>query len=124
EARAIGKQMERKLTDLVDRLKKAHGDRLISVVLYGSGAGDDHSNSFSDLNILCVLSEVTPRELSQSEPIFRWWRELGNPAPLLLSEHEAQPSPDCFPIEFHDITRQHRLLHGRDVVSSLQVDNS
>jgi predicted nucleotidyltransferase len=116
--------MERKLTELVDRLKKAQGDRLVSVVLYGSAAGEDHLGKFSDLNILCVLSDVTPRELGQAEPIFRWWRELGNPAPLLMSEHEVQTSTDCFPIEFHDITLQHRLLHGKDVVSTLLVDTS
>jgi hypothetical protein len=70
--------MERKLTDLVDRLKKAHGvSSLVSVVLYGSGAGGDHSGKFSDLNILCVLSQVTPAELAESEPVFRWWREQG-----------------------------------------------
>ena len=116
--------MERKLSELVDRLKKSHGDRLISVVLYGSGAGDDHAAKFSDLNILCVLSQVTPQELGQSEPVFHWWREQGNPAPLLMSEHEVSTSTDCFPIEFHDMTRQHRLLHGKDVVASLKVDNS
>jgi hypothetical protein len=116
--------MERKLTDLVDRLQKAHGNRLVSVVLYGSGAGHDHSEKFSDLNILCVLSEVTPGDLGQSEPVFRWWRDQGNPAPLLMSEHEVQTSTDCFPIEFHDMTRQHRVLHGKDVVSSMIVDNS
>src|SRR6266702_4619771 len=59
--RAIGRNMELKLTELVDRLKKSHGERLISVVLYGSAAGDDHVVKFSDLNILCVLTEVTPR---------------------------------------------------------------
>lgn len=116
--------MERKLTDLVERLQKAHGPRLVSVVLYGSAAGDDHSGKFSDLNILCVLSEVTPAELAQSEPVFRWWREQGNPAPLLLSEHEVRTSTDCFPIEFHDIIRQHRLLQGKDLITSLRVDNS
>src|SRR6266571_5102870 len=122
--RAIGRNMERKLTELVDRLKKSHGERLVSVVLYGSGAGGDHFGKFSDLNVLCVLNEVTPRELEQSEPIFRWWHEQGNPAPLLLSEHEVATSTDCFPIEFHDITRQHRLLHGKDVIGPLRVDNS
>ena len=69
-----------------------------------------------------VLSAVTPRELAQSEPVFRWWREQGNPAPLLLSEHEVATSIDCFPIEFHDIVRQHKLLHGKDVVSSIVVE--
>lgn len=115
---------ERKLAELVDRLKKAYGSRLVSVVLYGSGAGGDYSGKYSDLNILCVLSEIGPPEMAHSEPIFRWWRELGSPAPLLLSEQEAATSHDCFPIEFYDIVRQHRILYGKDVVSSIVVDNS
>jgi len=115
---------ERKLTELVDRLKKAYGSRLVSVVLYGSGAGTDYSGKYSDLNILCVLSEIGPAEMGQSEPIFRWWRELGSPAPLVMTEHEVATSHDCFPIEFHDIIRQHRILYGKDVVSSVAVDNS
>jgi hypothetical protein len=121
---AIGNGMQKQLTELVDRLTKAHGERLVSVVLYGSGAGEDHTAGYSDLNILCVLTEITPREMAQSEPIFGWWRELGSPAPLLMSEHEVRTSTDCFPIEFHDITRQRRILHGKDVVSTLHVDNS
>jgi hypothetical protein len=121
---ATGSDMQKKLTELVDRLKKAHGERLVSVVLYGSGAGEDHTAAYSDLNILCVLSEIMPREMAQSEPIFGWWRELGSPAPLLMTEHEVRTSSDCFPIEFHDITRQHRILYGKDVVSTLHVDNS
>jgi len=116
--------MERKLNELVERLKKSHRDRLVSVVLYGSGAGEDHAAKFSDLNILCVLTQVTPMDLGESEPVFRWWREQGNPAPLLMSEHEVQTSTDCFPIEFHDITLQHRLLYGKDVISTLHVDTS
>ena len=95
--------MERVLNTLVDKLKKAQGARLVSVVLYGSGAGDDRDAKFSDYNILCVLSQITPRELADAEPVFRWWREQGNPSPLLLSEEEVRTSTDCFPIEFHDI---------------------
>jgi predicted nucleotidyltransferase len=116
--------MEKVLNQLVERLRKAHGEQLISVVLYGSAATGEHHAKFSDYNILCVLNEITPRELGQSEEIFRWWREQGSPSPLLLSEHEVATSTDCFAIEFHDIKRHHRLLHGRDVLSTLVVDNS
>ena len=66
--------MEKVLNQLVEKLQKAHGDRLVSVVLYGSAAAGDHHAKFSDLNILCVLSEITPRELGVGEDIFRWWR--------------------------------------------------
>jgi len=116
--------MDKVLNQLVEKLQKAYGDRLISVVLYGSAASGDHHPKFSDFNILCVLAAITPRELGESEEIFRWWREQGSPAPLLLTEHELNTSTDCFAIEFLDIKQQHRLLHGKDVVSPLVVDRT
>src|SRR5262245_57446150 len=99
--------IEKLLAQIVERLRKAFGERLVSVILYGSGASGEHHERFSDLNILCVLTEVTPRELAASEPVFRWWREQGSPSPLLLSEAEFHTSSDTFAIEYHDIQRQH-----------------
>jgi Nucleotidyltransferase domain len=116
--------MENTLNELLDKLTKALGDRLVSVVLYGSAAAGDHHEGFSDLNVLCVLNQVTSRELAQSEQVFRWWREKGNPSPLLLSEHEVATSTDRFAIEFHDIKAHHRILQGKDVISQMVVDDS
>jgi hypothetical protein len=115
--------MEKLLTELIGKLRKAHGERLVSVVLYGSAAGGDHHADFSDINILCVLGEISPRELAAGEDIFRWWREQGSPSPLLLTEHEVAASADCFAIEFHDIQRQHRLLYGKDVITPLIIED-
>ncbi len=116
--------MDKLLNQLLEKMQKAYGDRLVSLVLYGSAAAGDHHPKFSDLNILCVLNQITPRELGQSEEIFRWWREQGSPSPLLLTEHELNTSTDCFAIEFLDIKQQHRLLYGKDVISGLAVDRS
>jgi hypothetical protein len=116
--------MDKLLTQLVAKLQKAYGERLISVVLYGSAVTGDHQADFSDINILCVLSEVSPRELAAGGEIFRWWREQGSPSPLLLTEHELVTSADCFAIEFHDIQRQHRLLHGKDVITPLRIEDT
>jgi hypothetical protein len=121
--RAIGKRMD-KLSQLVEKLRKAYGDQLVSVVLYGSAAGGNHHSKFSDYNILCVLNQISPRELATSQDVFRWWREQGNPSPLLLSELEVATSTDCFAIEFHDIKAQHRILFGQDVITPLEVDDS
>jgi len=115
--------MDAVLEKLVEKLQKAYGDRLVSVVLYGSAAAGDRQEGFSDYNVLCVLSRVTPRELSDGEPVFRWWRERGSPSPLLLAEDELNSSTDCFVIEFQDMKRQHQLLAGRDLISNLAVDN-
>jgi hypothetical protein len=116
--------MEKKLTDLVDRLKEAHKDRLVSVILYGSGAGGDHVEKFSDLNVICILTGIAASDLAHSEPIFIWWRDLGNPAPLLMSEVEVRSSTDCFTIEFHDMQERRRVLYGKDVIADLAIDRS
>lgn len=112
------------LDQLVEKLRKALSEDLVSVVLYGSAVSGDHHEKFSDYNVLCVLQQITPAQLRAAETVFRWWREQGNPAPLLLTQHEVETSTDCFAIEFHDIKQHHRLLFGVDVVSVLTVDNS
>ena len=116
--------MPGELDPLVEKLRKALGSDLVSVVLYGSAATGDHNEKFSDFNVLCVLRRIEPAQLGATESIFRWWRQRGNPAPLLLTEHEVRTSTDCFAIEFHDIKEHHRILYGADVVSSLEIDRS
>jgi hypothetical protein len=111
------------LKELVTKLERAYQDRLLSVILYGSGASSDHHAKFSDLNVLCVLKQITPRELGESEPIFRWWKEHKHPAPLLMSEEEVHHSADCFPIEFHDMKDRRKMLYGPDVIADVHIDS-
>jgi hypothetical protein len=118
--------MEKLLSQLVEKLQKAYpgydgGERLISVVLYGSAACGDHQPKFSDINVLCVFGAIGPRELAACEEISRWWRERGNSALLMMTEREVEESADCFAVEFTGIQRSHRLLYGKDVVSSLAI---
>lgn len=112
------------LEQLVPKLEAAFSGRLVSVVLYGSAAAPGQSDRFSDLNILCVLKDITPRELADGEPILRWWRELGNPSPLLMSEEEVTNSADSFPIEFRDMQHRRRVLFGPDPIADLTVHDT
>ena len=111
------------LNQLVEKLRAAYGAGLKSVILYGSGATGETHGSFSDLNVFTVLDRLTPKELEASEGIFKWWREKGNPAPLLMSLDEVRGSTDCFPIEFHDISERTKILYGDDVTSGLEIDD-
>jgi hypothetical protein len=115
--------MERLLGLLTSKARETYGERLVSLVLYGSAAAGDHTQ-FSDLNVLAVLDRVAPAELRISEPLFRWWRKQGNPAPLLLSEQEVRSSTDAFAIEFHDILASRRILFGPDLFADLPLDDS
>jgi hypothetical protein len=115
--------LDQLLSDLVQKLKAALGERLISVILYGSAAVGDWQQKTSDLNVLCVLDRITPAELAKSEPVFRWWREKGQPVPLLLTAEELGGSTDCFAMEFHDMQEHRRVLHGSDVILGLTVED-
>lgn len=116
--------LEQKISNLADRLKSALGPRLVSIILYGSAAMDDWHERRSDINILCVLDQLSARELDAAEPVFRWWRQQGNPPPLLLSREEIRASTEFFPIEFHDMQEHRRVLYGTDVIRELQINHS
>ncbi|MBV8454528.1 MAG: nucleotidyltransferase domain-containing protein [Deltaproteobacteria bacterium] len=116
--------MEQILSQLVERLKAAFSERLVSAVLYGSAVIGDWNEHSSDLNVLCVLDRLSPDEIAKSEPVFRWWREQGYPPPLLLTAEEVSSSTDCFPMEFHDMQEHRRILYGTDVIAGITVDNS
>lgn len=118
----IGNQMNGELRELVEKLESSFADRLVSVTLYGSAASGERDKR-SDLNVLCVLKEITPRELEEAEPVLRWWREKGYPSPLLMSEGEVADSADSFPIEFRDMKQHRRVLSGLDVIADLHVDS-
>jgi predicted nucleotidyltransferase len=126
EPAAIGEEnsLERILSELVERLKSALGDQLVSVILYGSAAVGDWDKENSDLNVLCALNRISPRELLQSEPVVAWWRQQGRPPLLLLTAEEVRTSTDCFAIEFHDMKKYRRVLYGVDLIEDLTVENT
>jgi hypothetical protein len=110
------------LDDLRERLTKAFGDQIVSVILYGSAALGSPQGEFSDYNVLCVLRSISTRELAAAEPVVKWWRDKGYPAPVLMTEAEVRGSTDCFAMEFADMKLQHRILQGEDVLTQLEVD--
>jgi hypothetical protein len=110
--------MDKVLTQLVERLQKAYGDRLVSVVLYGSAAAGDHHPGFSDYNVLCVLSEITSRQLGAGEDVFRWWREQGQKASGMLSDANLLRRLLLDSVSTFCVLFRHALiLHGIDAPS-------
>ena len=116
--------MEKLLKQLLEKAKAALGDRLKSVVLYGSAAEEGQPDKWSDLNVFCVVDKVDRTALEAMEPVVRWWRAQSNPAPLLMGEAEVRESTDCFAIEFHDMMERRRVLHGADPMAGLEIDDS
>ncbi len=113
--------MEEQLNEFVGRLKAAAGENLESVILYGSAASGEFHREFSDVNLLCVLRDLSAPALQAFFPAVSWWIGKNHPAPLIFTQEELKRSADVFAIEFLDIQHHHRVLHGEDVFAGLQV---
>jgi predicted nucleotidyltransferase len=114
--------MKQQLAELVERLKAAAGPNLDSVLLYGSAAGDDFHESYSDVNLLCLLHDTSGPALKQLAPVIEWWsKKLRHRLPLCMTAEELRTSADVFAIETLDLKHKHRVLAGRDFLAEIEV---
>ena len=114
------------LDELVRQLRAAYGERLASVVLYGSAAGGDHIPNRSDYNVVVLLAPLDGKGFDAStavaaSAVARAWREAGNPPPLTLTLEEWRRSADIFPMEYADILERNRVLHGPPPFEGISV---
>src|SRR2546426_3802634 len=105
-------------------IQAALGDRLVSLALYGSAAGDDWVTQRSDLNVAVVVPRVTPEVLETLVPVVARWRRKRFALPLVVDREYLESARDASPMELDDIRRQHRVLAGADPFAALVVDRA
>ena len=109
------------LEELVSQLRKAWGDALRAVVLYGSAAAGEHIRARSDYNVLVIADAITSQHLRAAGAVAAAWAESGNPPPLTLTTSEWRSSADIFPMEYADILDRHRVLYGDPPFDGIRV---
>jgi predicted nucleotidyltransferase len=114
-------EAEKQITDFVDRLKLAAGANLECVALFGSAASGEFHADYSDINILCVVRELSAFVLATLAPAIKAWTRSKFPAPLIFSRAELERSTDVFAIEMLDLRQRHRILYGEDIFTGMQV---
>jgi len=110
--------------EFTEGLKEALGERLTMVALFGSAAAGDTAESFSDVNIMVVCTQLGVEELDAIAVLSRKWAEMGNPPPLMFALERLLNSSHVFPIELLDIKENHRVLFGRDVLRDLPINQA
>lgn len=106
--------------DFTDDFKKAFGDDLISIILFGSGATGEYVPGKSDLNFLVVLAVVSASSLRRAmDAVARWRKRMVN-TPLFMTPDYIASSLDTYPIEFLDMKANYRLVYGKDVLQDLR----
>jgi hypothetical protein len=91
------------------------------VALFGSAASEEFHPDFSDINLLCVIRELSAADLAKIAPAVNDWTKKQFPAPLIFTHAELKHAADIFAIELLDIRERHRILHGEDIFANMQV---
>ncbi len=114
-------EAEKQITDFVNNLKLAAGANLECAALFGSAATGEFHADYSDINILCVVNEVSAPVLEKLAPVINAWTKKKYPAPLIFSHTELKQSTDVFAIEMLDIRQRHRVLYGEDIFTGMNI---
>src|SRR5271169_2015371 len=116
------KKPDDKLQELVSRIHYACGDDLVSIVLYGSAAREDYHEQYSDVNVMVVLRHMKPSVFPALTGVLTWWsHEEKLRPPTIMTLEELRESADVFAIEMLDMQGAHKILHGEDVLASIEV---
>jgi hypothetical protein len=101
----------------------ALGTRLVSFLMYGSGARGDAPPG-APVDTLLICDDADDALLAALEPVVRRWVAGGQPPPLVLTAREWRTSADTFAIEYADIRASHRVLAGADPWAGIVVDKA
>ena len=112
---------EKAIAQVVEQARAAFGSDLVSIVLYGSAAGEDFVPGRSDLNFALVFERVTFAHLKRLHAHLPGWHKLRVGTPLLFDRRSLDRARDVFPMELHDIKAQHRVLYGEEVFATLVI---
>ncbi len=98
----------------------ALGDRLVSIVLFGSAA-EGALRPESDVNVVLVLKEFPEEGVAAMRGTLRAVRAAARVEALFLLEAEIADAAESFAVKFADIARRRRVLVGTDPFAALAV---
>jgi len=109
-------------SDMTRDYREIYGDGLVSLILYGSGAGKEYRPGKSDLNFLIVLSEEAIDHLDRALKAVPRWRTKGVATPLFMTRPFIASSLDSYPLEFLNMQNGYVLVYGEDVLRDLSFE--
>jgi predicted nucleotidyltransferase len=108
--------------EITDAYKALFGDDLVSIILYGSAAGQDFRPGKSDINFMIVLTEDGIEHLDQAFDVVNRWRKRGVAVPLFLTEEYVKTSLDVFPVEYLNFQNNYVRVFGKDILENLEFN--
>jgi len=116
----LTQRVETVLLDFIAALQACCASDLVSVVLFGS-AVDGRLTAASDVNIIVVLHKFDGDRMSKLRDAYLAAEAAIKLQAMFVLEDELAYAAELFGQKFADVLRRHRILYGRDVISTLRV---
>ena len=114
--------MEKFLNEFIKDLSATFGERLSSVFLYGSCAVDNCPKAFSDINLMVIIKDLRAIDLKNAHKSSKKYTKCAKYLPIFMDKDEWLNSCDVYAIEYSDIKDRHKIVHGENLIESLNVE--
>jgi len=115
------KKPEEVFDEIEKDFRAIFNDAIISIILYGSGAGSDFNPHTSDLNFLIILSEEAIDHLDKAIETVSRWRKRNVATPLFMTKSYIESSLDSYPLEFLNMKKNYILVYGEDILKDISL---
>jgi hypothetical protein len=112
------KKPEDVFSEITGDFQKAFGTDLVSLILYGSGAGSHYVPGRSDINFLIILKEERYYDMDSAMDVLAKWRKRRIVA-VFMTRDFIRSSIDAYPVEFLNMKLNHTVVFGEDVLAGL-----
>jgi hypothetical protein len=110
--------------EMVNRLTRALGNRLVSVLSYGPLDPDEEVPLLASRFLLIVPRDLELATLRLLAAPVRWWLKKREPWPRVLSTELLHASSDVYPIEHLELLARRRVLFGIDPITDIDIDRA
>ncbi len=118
----IPKNPEEIFAEISNDYRAIFKENLLSIILFGSGAGEDFVPGMSDLNLLIILTDRGIEELDRALETVGKWGKRSVAVPLFMTPSCLAESQEAYPIEFINMKRGYRVVAGEDLLAPLDFD--
>ncbi len=118
---ALPAPVRARLDELHAGLRAALGDRLHSLLVFGSLPRGEYRPDHSDVDVLLVVDGPGRAVLESIARPLQLARNAARIECVILDAAEIPHAADVFPLFYDDIRRCHVVLHGRDPFADLQI---
>ncbi len=112
------------LRELAESLRATLGDRLVSLLAFGSAVRGGWVDGRSDVDLVLVLRDPSRETLASIADTLGVARNALRFETMILAADELERSADVFPLLYDDIRGCHVVLAGKDPFAELPISDA